>query len=319
MKIITLIITISFFLTNTAYAINLNEKTSLRVPLMEDGTARSRHALISEVIANLPVLTDEWDALDKVKALKTDPATTSLFNNLGYSSMMLVLSVAGKLQKEQLPQAKRLASAYDFYLKEGIKFVIDSLGVITDEWDALDKVKALKTDPATASLFNDLGYNSMMQVLSVANKLPKDKLQKSQITGGAATYFFNRKEIITNLLIGIYQALNDIDKGVLLENLRTWDHKSRPNLLKFKGIRVLIGLLLKPKYEKQFPYLKDITKPVEEQKFLAKSTRSDYLIVALSLINYEEFVALISPNTSSPVNPAGNIPNVLTRESAMAL
>lgn len=65
-----------------------------------------------------------------------------------------------KLSREQLPQAKRLASAYDFYLKKDIKPLIDKLDVLTDEWQALEQAKSLKTDPATASLFNDWGVRS---------------------------------------------------------------------------------------------------------------------------------------------------------------
>jgi hypothetical protein len=60
MKIAILIITTSFFLTSTAYAISLNEKASLRVPLMKDGAARSKDVLIFEIISKVPVLTDEW-------------------------------------------------------------------------------------------------------------------------------------------------------------------------------------------------------------------------------------------------------------------
>jgi hypothetical protein len=159
----------------------------------------------------------------------------------------------------------------------------------------------------------------MMQVLSVAGKLSRDKLQKSQRVGSAANYFLKRKDIITNLLVEVCQDSNDMDKNLLLKDLKTWDHKSRPKLREFNGIRVIMRLLLKPKYEKYFPYLKDIAKPVSEQKFLAKITRRDYLIVMLSLISYKEFETLMSPDTPLPVTSESGITNVLTKELAKAI
>ncbi|MHC4124659.1 MAG: hypothetical protein ACYSSI_13870, partial [Planctomycetota bacterium] len=244
---------------------------------------------------------DEWQALEEVKSLKEeDSPTAPLFKEWSRSSMMLVLCVAGKLDRKKLQQAQRLASPYDCYIRKDkkgerpAKAIIDKLPECIGEYQALKEIRTIKEDPSTAPIFETWGYSSMMSFLCVADdvKLHRDKLQAAERLGAAADYTSKRKKMISALFKIAWRNLELEDKKALTSDLNKWDCMSRPNLNKFKGINTLIRFLLRPEYEKRFPYSKDIRKPAEEQQFLAEATRRNYLIAAL--IFFKEEIILMA-------------------------
>lgn len=188
----------------------------------------------------------------------------------------------GYRKKDPDTEDTGLASGHNLY-----QYINNNIALLDDEWEALEVVKSLKTNPSTASIFESRGYSSMMAVLAVAGELQKEKLQQAGWLGGAADYFFKRKRIMLGLFTEAYNRLNPQQKKALFKDLENWDYKSRPVFVNFRGIKALIRFLLRPEYEESFPYLRDIGKPVSEQRFLAERTRKEYLIVALAIIGWD--------------------------------
>ncbi|PJC48017.1 MAG: hypothetical protein CO035_05245, partial [Candidatus Omnitrophica bacterium CG_4_9_14_0_2_um_filter_42_8] len=169
-KIIAIIVIQSFLFMGVIYPESISNNkdiagrykidSKLRVPMVNSGEEKNDFAKkflqgtealsqgraeseSKDIINSLPVLTDEWQALEKIKFLKSDPTTGQFFQK-SYSGTMEDLVEAEKLSKDILAHGKIIGSAYDFYLQENIKPGIESIKNIEDEYEALETVKSLK-------------------------------------------------------------------------------------------------------------------------------------------------------------------------------
>ncbi|PJC48335.1 MAG: hypothetical protein CO035_04050, partial [Candidatus Omnitrophica bacterium CG_4_9_14_0_2_um_filter_42_8] len=105
--------------------------------------------------------------------------------------------------------------------------------------------------------------------------------------GAAADYVLARKKVLKILIAAAFDELKSEDAANLKNDLKIWDAHKRPNLFEFKGIRTLIGILLRHDYSDRFPYLQDIDKPDSEKRFLSTDAKRRYLPMALAFYGRE--------------------------------
>jgi len=159
---------------------------------------------VKPLIDNVPEIKNDWQAFKEVKKLKRNHSF--LFSTWEYGSLIWVLSIAGKINQKIHQSAHRLVGAYDFYLKEEIKPIIDELGPLGNEWKALEVAQEIK-EGIHSRLFINWSYSSMAMVFVVSSKLDHEKLQSAHRLFGA--YDFYLKEEIKPVIEGVKADIKD--------------------------------------------------------------------------------------------------------------